>query len=100
MALAPALTPDEITFLREQVKSEHFRVFKKAIEYHYSVECATLAQAKPEDLQRIQGVLQGLLRSINTLMNQAIDTPAPDTRPRVRVAKGVVLPENTPHTPK
>lgn len=100
MALAPALTPDEITFLREQAKSEHFRVFKKAIEHHYSIECATLAQAKPEDLQRIQGVLQGLLRSINTIVNQAAEPEKSDTRPRVRIAPGVVLPVNPLHTAK
>lgn len=62
------LSQEEREFLHSQHKSYHYLVFAKAIDALYSSECARLTTAKPEDLSRHQGILQGLNIAKNLFM--------------------------------
>lgn len=88
MALAEALTVSEKQFLTEVKNSEHFKLFKKALEYQYSLVCAMLVHAKPEDLPIQQGRLQGLLSAINVIENQQIEPEFSKVTPMRRPIPG------------
>jgi hypothetical protein len=63
------LTEEDRLFLFEQRNSIHYRTFNKAISHLYMQECARLTSAKPEDLLRHQGILQGLALARNLLIH-------------------------------
>lgn len=65
--LATALTQEEKTFLGDQIKSEHFRVYQKAITYLWSLEAAKMVHADSGTLPIFQGVCRGLLLAKNLI---------------------------------
>lgn len=73
MNLVEHLTEDDRRFLAEQKHSAHFRVFQKAINYFYLLECAKLPTVEPALLMRTQGVLQGLTLAKNLLALGFVD---------------------------
>ncbi len=86
--IAFPLTVDEKRFLYDQSKSEHFRVYDRAITYLYGVEAAMLVNADRESLPIIQGRLQGLLMAKN-LLSQGMP-PEPDQPARAANHRGAL----------
>lgn len=70
MALANALTKEELQYLQEQSKSELMRVVRKRLEWVYSLESAKMGSnqiSDPTSVFRQQGIMQGILMSVNFL---------------------------------
>jgi len=70
MALANALTKEELQYLQEQSKSELMRVVRKRLEWAYSLESAMMGSAQVSDATQVfrqQGVMQGVLKCVNYL---------------------------------